>query len=246
MFGEGAPMRTFPILLAATAVLPAPASAAVSATRNFGITGFDRVRIEGPYIVRLTNGVAPFARATGDQRALDGLNVEVRGNTLVVGASHSAWGGYPGTSPSGTVEIELGTHELSSAWLVGSGSLAINRVSGLKFDLSVQGSGGAELGAVDVDQMSVNLGGTSNAKIAGKVGTMTAIARGMTSLDASATRIKDATIGVDGAATVSAEVRDAVTVDGMGPATITLTGRPACTLRLKGSATVSGCKTTAN
>lgn len=243
MIGEGARMRTFPCLLAALAALPAPASAA---TRNFGITGFDRVRIEGPYIVRLTNGVAPFARASGDQRALDRLSVEVRGSTLVVGVSQSSWGGYPGTSPNGTVEIDIGTHELSAAWLTGSGSLAINRISGLKFDLSVQGSSGANIGTVEVDQLSLNLGGTANAKLAGKVGTLTAIARGMTSLDASALKVKDATIGVDGAATVSADILDAVTVDGMGPATITLTGGPACTLRLKGSAIVSGCKTTAN
>ena len=246
MIGEGARMRTFPVMLAALAALPSPVSAAPAATRNFGITGFDRVRIEGPYIVRLTNGVAPFARASGDPRALDGLSIEVRGNTLVVGASHSSWGGYPGTAPNGTVQIALGTHELSAAWLTGSGSLAIDRISGLKFDLSVQGSGVADIGAVDIDQLSLNLGGTASAKLAGKVGTLTAIARGMTSLDATALAVKDATVGVDGAATVSADIRNAVTVDGMGPATITLTGGPACTLRLKGSATVSGCKTTAN
>ena len=66
-------------LLAAVAAAPAGA-----ATRNFGITGFEKVRIEGPFKVRLTTGVAPFASASGSRAAIDRVAIEVRGNTLVV------------------------------------------------------------------------------------------------------------------------------------------------------------------
>ena len=85
-------MRTF-LLAAGIAVLAAPASAA---TRNFGITGFEKVRVDGPFKVKLTTGVAPFATATGSPQALDRVAVEVRGNTLVVHSNLDSWGGYPG------------------------------------------------------------------------------------------------------------------------------------------------------
>ena len=53
------------ILLSAAALIAATAiaSPASAATRNFGITGFEKIRVDGPYKVILTTGVAPFAIA---------------------------------------------------------------------------------------------------------------------------------------------------------------------------------------
>ena len=226
-----------PILLA-LAVTAAPAAAE---TRNFGVSGFDKVRVDGPFKVRLTTGVAPFAQATGSARAIDRVAVDVRGQTLIVHTNQSSWGGYSGEGV-GPVEIAIGTHDLSAAWLNGSGSLDINAVKGLSFDLSVQGSGGAAIAETDVDQLRVNVNGTANASLGGRAGKMTAIVRGISSLDAAGLTVKDATIGAQGAATVKAEVTNAVTIDGTGPATITLTGDPACTIRASESASISGCK----
>jgi hypothetical protein len=231
-------MRTFPTAAVLALALAAPAGAA---TRNFGITGFEKVRVEGPFKVRLTTGVAPFASATGSPAAIDRVAIDVRGNTLVVHSNLSSWGGYPGRD-SGPVEISLGTHDLSSAWISGSGMLAIDKVNGLSFDLSVQGSGSATIGQTNVDQLNVAVVGTANASLAGRAGKMIAVVRGVSSLDARNLAAKDAIIGAEGTATVAANVIDSVKIDGSGPSTIRLTGRPACTLRVSGSASVSGCR----
>lgn len=229
------------IPISAALALATLASPAAAATRNFGITGFEKVRIEGPYRIVLSTGVAPFARAAGSAAALDRVAIEVRGNTLVVKNSLSSWGGYPNADP-GPVDIALGTHDLRSLWLNGSGSVAVDRAKGLSFDLSVQGSGLATIGEVDVDQLSVNLGGTTSARLAGRAAKMTAVVRGISSLDAAGLKVTDAVLGAEGAATVKADVRNAAKVDGSGPATVILSGRPACTLRISGSVSVSGCK----
>jgi hypothetical protein len=230
-------MRTF-LTAASILLLAGPAGAA---TRNFGVTGFEKVRVEGPYKVVLTTGVAPFARATGSAAALDRIAIEVRGNVLVVHSNLSSWGGYPGKD-AGTVQIDIGTHDLRSAWLSGAGTLAINRIEGLSFDLSSQGSGSVTVGQADVDQLNISVVGTSSAVLAGRAGKVTAVVRGISSLDASGLAAKDATIGAEGAATIKANVSDAVTIDANGPVSITLGGRPACTLRANGSASVSGCR----
>ena len=230
-------MRTF-LLAAAVCAFAAPASAA---TRNFGITGFEKVRVDGPFKVKLTTGVAPFASASGSPAALDRVAIDVRGDTLVVHSDVDSWGGYPGKDV-GPVEISLGTHELSAAWLNGSGSLSINRVSGLTFGLSVQGSGVGEIGDARVDQLNVSVLGSASARLAGQAGKMTAIIRGISALDASALSTKDATLGAEGAATISADVSNSVTVDASGPATVRLAGAAACTLKVSGSASVTGCR----
>jgi hypothetical protein len=233
-------MRTFLTAVLSASLVAAPATAA---TRNFGITGFDRIRVDGPYKVRLATGVPPSATASGSAAALDRVAIEVQGRTLIVHPSKSSWGGYPGTDV-GPVEIRIGTHELDSVWLNGSGVLAIDKVKGLSFNLSVEGSGAVWIDRADVDQLKISVAGTASATIAGKAAMTIAVVRGISSLDASGLVTKDATIGAQGAATVKAEVTNAAKVDGSGPATITLTGRPSCTLRVSGSTTVNGCKST--
>src|ERR1700751_2098974 len=66
MMAAGAFMRTFLF-----AVLLLPIAAPVGAeTRSFGIASFEKVRVDGPFKVRLTTGVAPFATATGSPAAV--------------------------------------------------------------------------------------------------------------------------------------------------------------------------------
>ena len=231
-------MRTFLIAVSAACLLPTPASAA---TRNFGITSFDKIRIEGPFDVSLKTGVAPFARASGSAAAIDRVAIEVQGNTLIVHSNLDSWGGYPGKDP-GPVVISLGTHDLSSAWLNGSGILDIDRAKGLSFDLSVQGSGSVGIDDVAVDQLNVSVVGTARASLAGQASKVTAVIRGISSLDAANLNVKDATLGADGAATINASVSNSATVDATGPATVRLSGNPACTVRATGSASVSGCR----
>ena len=107
-------MRPCLLLIAAIAA----AAPAAAAERSFTVTGFDRIRVDGPYMVRLTTGVSPYARAKGSPSALDGISVEVQGQTLIVRKAPGSSGGFPGET-RGPVEIAIGTHELSRAWLNG-------------------------------------------------------------------------------------------------------------------------------
>lgn len=230
-------MRIF--LIASAAVL-ATASPARAATRNFGITSFTKVRVDGPFDVALKTGIAPYARASGSPAALDRVAIDVRGDTLVVHSSLDSWGGYPGKDV-GPIEISLGTHDLSDAWLNGSGSLSIDRVNGLTFGMSIQGSGIADIGEASVDQLNVSVMGTGSATLAGRAAKVTALVRGASQLDAANLSVKDATLGAEGTAKISASVSNSATIDASGPATVQLQGSPACTVRASGSVSVSGC-----
>jgi hypothetical protein len=227
-----------PLFLAAAIILAA--TSADAATRNFGVTSFTKIRVSGPYKVSVATGVAPFARASGSPAAIDRVAIEVRGDTLVV-QSNPSWGGYPGSDP-GPVEVTLGMHELGSASLIGSGSVAIDRIRGLSFSLTIQGSGASAIGNASVDQLNVSLEGTANAKIAGKAGKLTALVRGISTLDGAGLATPSADFSVDGTATIDANVTDTAKVNGWGPATVRLTGRPACNLKVQGSTTVTGCR----
>ena len=227
-----------PLLVFAAVAASVPASAA---ERNFTVTGFDRIRIDGPYRVRLTTGVAPFAKASGSAAALNGVSIEVQGKTLIVRKNPSGWGSYPGEGP-GPIEIAIGTHELSTAWLNGAGSLAIDKAKGQSFDLSVQGAGSIAIGRVSVDRLRAGISGSGSAVVGGTAAEVKAIVRGTSTFDGSALTAKDATVGAEGNSVVRLTATNTAKVDALGIATVELGGRPACTLRAVGSAVVSGCR----
>jgi hypothetical protein len=216
------------------------ASPAMAAERNYSVTSFDRIRIDGPYKVKLTTNVAPFAIAKGSAAAIDKVSVSVEGRTLVVRSNPGSWGGYPGEA-SGPVEVELGTHDLSQAWVNGSGTLSIDRIRGLLFDLALQGSGSATVGEADVDQMKIGISGSGNVSIAGNAPKLTAIVRGTSALDAERLTTKDATVGAEGPSTVRLVATATAKVDARGLTSIEIGGNPSCTVKAEGSAVVTGC-----
>lgn len=226
------------IALLVAASLPAPAPAS---QRNYSVTNFDRIRIDGPYQVQLRTNVSPFARATGSAASLDGVSIAVEGRTLIVRADSGGWGGYAGED-RGPVTIELGTHDLGTAWINGSGALLIDQVRGLSFDLSIQGAGSARIDKAEVDQMKVGISGAGSARLGGTAKKLTAIIRGTSSFDGEGLAVKDAVIGAEGPAIIRATVTETAKIDAIGIGSVTLGGKPACTVNAKGSAVVTGCK----
>lgn len=230
-----------PILaLLALASLPA-AAATPAAERSFSITGFDRIRIDGPYKVTLKTGVAPFGRATGTPASLDGVSVKVEGRTLVIREGTGSWGGFPGEG-RGPVTIDVGTHDLNAIYINGAGALDVDRIKGLSFEVSIQGSGVARIDQVDVDQMKVGVSGAGTTRLAGRAAKLTATVRGTSAFEGDGLRVADAVIGAEGPSTVRAQVTNSAKVDASGLVSVTLTGDPACTVKARGSASVSGCK----
>ncbi len=223
------------------AALLAGAAPAAAASRNYTVTSFDRIRVDGPYSVKVTTGRTPYARATGSASALDSLLVRVEGRTLLIRRDPSAWGGYPGKAQE-PVELAVGTHDLSAASLNGAGSLGIDRVRGLTFELSAQGAGRADIGEVQADRLVVALTGTVTSHVAGKALKLTAIVRGASSLDASALSARDGVLSAEGPAQLSATLTGTARIDASGVAQVAIAGGAACTVKTLGSATVSGCR----
>ncbi len=227
------------LALLVLASLPA-AAASPQTKRTYSVNSFDRIRVDGPYQVHLKTNVAPYARALGSPASLDGVLIKVEGRTLIIRAGSGNWGGYPGEG-RGPVTIEVGTHELSTAWVNGAGALTIDRIKGLTFVLEIQGPGVARIDSADVDQMKIGISGAGSASLIGRAAKLTAIIRGTSSFEGDGLAVKDAVIGAEGPTIVRANVSNSAKVDASGLASVTLTGDPACTVKAQGSANVVGC-----
>ena len=226
MRSEGARMRTFLFAAALARRIAAPAgprpaisgSPASPRSASTGRTGSGR----RPESRRSPGRPARAPRSTGWRSTSAATRWSSR-------PTSPSWGGYPGAEP-GPVEVSIGTHDLSNAWLNGAGTLAIDRVKGLSFALSVQGAGAAEIGQADVDQLNVSVVGTASAKLAGRAEQADrARARHFSARcgPASPPRTRPSAPRARPRSTPMSATR--ANIDASGPATMRLTGRPACT-----------------
>ncbi len=234
-------MRILAYSFTAAAMVTAAITPLAAAQRSYTVTDFTRVRIEGPFAVTLATNVAPFARATGSQRALDRVWLRVEGRTLVIRTDRSAWGGEL-DADYGPVTIAVGTHDLEQANLSGPGTLAIDRVRGLDFTLTSSGSGAASIGQVTSDRLKIFAQGSGSTRVAGSVKQLDAAQDGPGLIDATALTAKDATLAASGPASLRATVTNAVKLVATGTATMAIEGGPACERKVSGSAVVTGCR----
>jgi hypothetical protein len=229
-------MRILALVLIAAAAVPAAA-----AQRNYSVTNFTRIKVDGPYAVTLATNVGPFARATGSQRALDRVSLRVEGRTLIIRTDRVSWGGAQGAD-DGPVTISVGTHDVEQAMLSGPGAIAIDRVRGLEFGIVSFGSGAVSIDDVASDRLRILAQGAGSTRVAGKVKKFDASLNGPGLIDAAGLTATDAVLSALGPASLRATVTNSVKVTASGSATVTLAGTAACERKLSGSATVTGCR----
>ncbi|MDB5663060.1 MAG: hypothetical protein JWN59_1398 [Sphingomonas bacterium] len=227
-------MRTHALAFALAVAAAAPTAAA---TRSYSVTGFERIRVEGPYSVTLKVGPSNSAVATGDQRAIDRLRVEVQSRTLVIRADRSASGGWQAESP-GRLTIAVATPALTAAILAGSGSLAIDRAKAMRFDLAVSGSGSATIGALASDRLSLALVGSGEIVIGGSAAQTRASLQGSGTIDATRLAADDLDLSVTGSGDAHFTARRTAKVTTTGSGGVTVDGKPACTVTSSGSGEV--------
>jgi hypothetical protein len=217
-------MRITPFLLVMAAAAPATA-----AERRYSLTDFDRIRVEGPYEVRIVSGGPSGATATGDASGLDHVSVDVEGRTLRIRPNRNAWGASKNSVP-GPVRVDVTTRSVRSATVIGSGRLAIDRASGLRVDLAVSGSGSLSVAAADADRLEVGLLGAGTIALAGKAKTFRATLQGSGGLDAAALQAPDVELSLDTSGSVAVGAERTAKVRALGTGDTQILGTATCTV----------------
>lgn len=226
-------IRALPALLGII-LIAAPAS---GADRTYSVTDFDRVTVEGPYVVRLVTGRPTAARASGPQASIDRVIVDTQGQTLRIRPNRAAWGG-PAGAQQGVLEITLTTRSLRSARVIGPGRLDVEGASGLRVDLSLEGSGRLVATGVAADNLSLGLLGSGRIEVSGRTRSVRADVQGSGDLAAAGLAAGDvmATTGTSGTVALAASRTVRINANGLGE--VTVAGRPACTVQGLGAGMV--------
>jgi len=229
-------MRIAPAFACALAAL-APPAPAYAAERRYSVTSFDRIRIDGPFEVRVQTGRPPSAQAEGDAAALDALTLTVEGQTLIVRRKQGASGARD-PAPLRLLSITLGTPVLRGVNLNAGGRLSVDRMVAQRIDLSINGAGLLGVAAIDADQLNATVTGAGTMTLAGKAGRARYLITGPGSYEATGLIANDLFVTAAGTGDVRVAARYTADIVSSGLGGVTVAGTPACRVRATGGGAV--------
>lgn len=205
--------------------------------RRFMVSGFERLRVDGPFEVEVVTG-PPRAVATGGRVALDQIAVRTNGDTLVVSAGPLAWAGAKGQTALPRLRVSVPA--LRAATLNAGARARVAEMRGGRVELLVSGAGSLAVGAVRADDLVVSLNGTGAISLAGAAARARMRTYGAGSIDAAALTAGEANLTSDGSGGISVNVRYTARASALGSGAISITGKPECFLRGPGPMTCTG------
>ena len=236
MFRTAAALASVALALA-LAIVPVRA-----AERRYSVPGFDRIRVEGPFDIRLTTGRPSGGMATADPRTLDLLDLRVEGTTMVVRLNGNGWGESPQAARVVPV-VTLTTQGLRSALVNAGGKLAIAPMKGQRLDLAVNGNGAITVAGAEADQLNATIIGAGSITLVGRAARVQLLSNGSGLIDAGGLAASDLVVRVDGTGETRAAARFTAKVTSNGLGKVTVAGNPACTVTaIAGGPIVCGTK----
>ena len=215
--------------LASLFALSALAAPAFAEDRHYAIQDFDRVIVEGPYIVHLVTARTSSAVAHGSREALDRMSLDVQGQMLRIRRNRGAWSGGSGRDP-GLVTIDLVTRSVRSIRLIGPVRFDADNVRGLRVEFSVEGSGTLHATRLSADALSLALLGSGGLDLAGTARTLAGTFQGTGDVAGPGLIANNATIGSTTSGSVSLTVNGPATIANNGVGNVRILGRAVCTI----------------
>jgi hypothetical protein len=204
------------------------ASAAPRQEKVFLVTGFERVRVDGPFTVEIVRGPI-HASAEGDAKLLDRLDIHVDGTTLVVGAGAEGWNLARGET-AGSPRIVLTAPALRGLLVNGGGQVKVEDMRGSRVDVALSGSGSIEVGTLQSDDLNLTLTGTGRIALGGTTRRARVRSNGAGAIDAATLQAGDATIVSETSGDMAIGVRYTARVFALGLGRVSIFGTPECTI----------------
>jgi hypothetical protein len=209
--------------------------------RSYQVGAFDKIEVAGPYDVTVRTGSAPSVSASGPQKAIDQMVVEVRGDKLVIHPQERHGGIFSwGSHSYGNTSLQVTVPALSAAVIAGSGGISVDKIKGDRFDGAVAGSGDLNLDSLEVQSLKLSIGGSGDVRArSGQARNADYNIAGSGDIDARGIRSETADVSIAGSGSIRAEATSVANAKIMGSGDITLTGGAKCTVSKMGSGDVN-------
>ena len=209
-------------------------------SRAFQVGNFTALEAAGPFDVTVRTGASPGVQVRGNQKLVEKLVVEVKGDKLVIHTeSNRGWFNW-GWGTNGKADIAITVPMISAATLAGSGGINIDHVKGDNFDGTVAGSGDLNIDSVEVQALKLSIAGSGDVRArSGQTGSAAYKIAGSGGIDARSVKAQTADVSIAGSGSISGQATTAADVKIMGSGDVTLTGGAKCNVTKHGSGDVN-------
>lgn len=207
--------------------------------RGYQVGGFERIEVAGPYDVEVRTGAAPSVQASGPEKQIERMVVEVKGDKLSIHPRKEGGMFSFGWTKGEKVRLLVTVPMLRAADIAGSGDIRINQVRGDRFEGQVAGSGDISIGQLDVQSLSFGIAGSGSASARqGRARTVEYEIAGSGDIDGRGIAAETASVSIAGSGNVSANARTSASVDIAGSGNVEVSGGAKCAVSKHGSGNV--------
>lgn len=180
--------------------------------REMAFEPFNKIEIEGAFIVEIVPGSEHKLRIRGRERYMSALKIEQSGDRLFIGVSGFREEIQRWALSEDDIELTIEVPDLEKLEITGACSAYINdfNLNSLTIDLMGASSLKADM---RVDDLNIELTGASNMELRGLGQEMRADVMGASRLDADAFRVKYAWLEAEGASKIKAFVTEEITME---------------------------------
>lgn len=194
------------------------AAAAPEPERSFLVTGFERLRVDGPVEVEVAAGPSS-AKAIGERRAIEALSVRVDAGTMTV---------RPASDTPEVVRLRVTVPALRGVIVNGGARVRVARTQAARVDLSVNGAGSIDVADVAASDVIVTLSGAGSLTLAGKADRARVRSYGTGSIDAARLTAGEATLVSESGGDIAITARYSARATALGTGSIRVLGKPEC------------------
>lgn len=229
-------MRSTLVSIVALAGLAACSSSASAQTktRDYPLSGFDRVDLAAVGDVMVTTGPRFAIHAEGDADAIDALAPVVRDATLVLEWKR----GFHVSHGQQKLRIAVTMPRVAGAALSGAGSVRVDRARAPTVDAAMSGSGRIVIDSVEAKMVALHLGGSGEIVAGGRADRIEAQVSGVGSIEAARLAAHDGDLRMAGSGSIKAHADGAVDATVSGVGSIDVTGGARCTSHRSGVGSV--------
>ena len=191
---------------------------------------FTKLRIDGPFDVKLTQAGSDQATIVADDNLEPLVETVVESDTLVVRMRRDT--GFT-TRLAPTVRIDV--RALQAVAIHGSGDLTVERFKGDGLGLNVIGSGDVHFGLVELKDLSVSISGSGDVRMAGRAEQQSWKISGSGDVDARSLTGRAARVELNGSGDVAIGVTEQLDAQLSGSGDLSYAGRPQLRQSVSGS-----------
>lgn len=191
---------------------------------------FTKLRIDGPFDVKLTQAATDQATVVADDNIEPLVETVVEGDSLIVRMKRDA--GF--TTRSAPV-VRVDARALQAIAINGSGDLGVERFKSDALSLTVIGSGDVHFGVVELKDLNVSISGSGDVRLAGRADQQSWSISGSGDVDARALAGRAAKVAIQGSGDVSLGVTEQLDVQLSGSGDLSYAGRPQLRQSVSGS-----------